>query len=95
MCFLENVGTHGASAGGLGDESRTKVLDEIAAVQTVDVILTNAMRRGDLASDASGKPTEHQAILLHKLGNERQRALFLAEATPRTVTARSPPTSTA
>jgi transposase len=60
-------------AAGLGDEPR-KVLDEIAAVQTVDVILPTRCGR-QIRKRCVGKPTEHQAILLHKLGLTLPRSL--------------------
>jgi len=60
-------------AAGLGDEPR-KVLDEIAAVQTVDVILPTRCDR-QIRKRCVGKPTEHQAILLHKLGLTLPRSL--------------------
>jgi transposase len=51
---------------GLGDEPR-KVLDEIAGLQMVDVILpTRSGQR--IRKRCVSQPTEHQAILLHKLG---------------------------
>ena len=60
-------------AAGLGDEPR-KVLDEIASIQTVDLILpTRCGRR--IRKRCVGKPTEHQAILLHKLGMRLPRSL--------------------
>jgi hypothetical protein len=60
-------------AAGLGDEPR-KVLDEIAAIPTVDVILPT--RCGwQIRKRCVGKPTEHQAILLHKLGLTLPRSL--------------------
>jgi hypothetical protein len=64
-------------AAGLGDEPR-KVLDEIAAVQTVDVILPTRCGR-ELRKRCVGKPTDHQAILLHKLGLTLPRSLQVAE----------------
>lgn len=70
VCFLAYVlwKTLGqmCKAAGLGDEPR-KVLDELATIQTVDVLLPTrcglAIRKRCVA-----KPTEHQAILLHRLG---------------------------
>jgi transposase len=52
-------------AGGLGDEPR-KVLDEIGRIQSVDVLLPT---RGGviLRRRVVSRPTEHQAILLHRL----------------------------
>ena len=51
---------------GLGDEPR-KVLDELAEIQSVDVILPTRCGQ-EIRKRCIGKPTEHQAILLHKLG---------------------------
>jgi transposase len=70
VCFLAYVLWKTLSqmckAAGLGDEPR-KVLDEIAAIQTVDVILPTRCGQ-QIRKRCVGKPTEHQAILLHKLG---------------------------
>jgi transposase len=70
VCFLAYVlwKTLGqmCKSGGLGDEPR-KVLDEIATVQTVDVILPTRCGQ-EIRKRCVGKPSEHQAILLHKLG---------------------------
>jgi len=81
VCFLAYVlwkmlGQMCKSAG-LGDEPR-KVLDEIAAVQTVDVILPTRCGR-ELRKRCVSKPTEHQAILLHKLGLTLPRSLEVVE----------------
>ena len=77
VCFLAYVlwKTLGqmCQAAGLGDEPR-KVLDEIAAIQTVDVILPTRCGR-TIRKRCVGKPTEHQAILLHKLGLRLPRSL--------------------
>jgi transposase len=77
VCFLAYVlwKTLGqmCRAAGLGDEPR-KVLDEIAAIQTVDVILPT--RSGQkIRKRCVGRPTEHQAILLHKLGMSLPKSL--------------------
>ena len=77
ICFLayvlwKTLGQMCKSAG-LGDEPR-KVLDEIAAIQTVDVILPARCGR-QIHKRCIGKPTEHQAILLHKLGLRLPRSL--------------------
>ena len=64
-------------AAGLGDEPR-KVLDEIAAVQTVDVILPTRCGR-QIRKRCVGKPTEHQAILLHTLGLNLPRSLEVVD----------------
>jgi hypothetical protein len=77
VCFLAYVlwKTLGqmCKAAGLGDEPR-KVLDEIAAIQTVDLILPTRCGR-QIRKRCVGKPTEHQAILLHKLGLRLPRSL--------------------
>jgi transposase len=77
VCFLAYVLwktlAQMCKAAGLGDEPR-KVLDEIAAIQTVDVILpTRCGQR--IRKRCVAKPTEHQAILLHKLGLIMPRTL--------------------
>lgn len=70
VCFLayvlwKTLGQMSRSAG-LGDEPR-KVLDEIGRISTVDVILPT--RGGtEIRKRCVARPTEHQAILLHKLG---------------------------
>ena len=70
VCFLAYVlwKTLGqmCKTAGLGDEPR-KVLDELATIQTVDVVLPT--RCGlEICKRCVAKPTEHQAILLHRLG---------------------------
>jgi transposase len=81
VCFLAYVlwKTLGqmCQAAGLGDEPR-KVLDEIAAIQTVDVILPTRCGR-TIRKRCVGKPTEHQAILLHKLGLTLPRSLEVVD----------------
>ena len=81
VCFLAYVlwKTLGqmCQAAGLGDEPR-KVLDEIAAIQTVDVILPTRCGR-QIRKRCVGKPTEHQAILLHKLGLTLPRSLEVVD----------------
>lgn len=53
-------------AAGLGDEPR-KVFDELSRIRLVDVILP--VRGGmEIRKRCVSKPTEHQAILLHRLG---------------------------
>ena len=81
VCFLAYVlykmlGQMCKSAG-LGDEPR-KVLDEIAAVQTVDVILPTRCGQ-EIRKRCVAKPTEHQAILLHKLGLNLPRSLEIID----------------
>ena len=77
VCFLAYVLwktlAQMCKSAGLGDEPR-KVLDEIAAIQTVDVILPTRCGR-QIRKRCVGKPTEHQAILLHKLGMSLPRRL--------------------
>jgi transposase len=81
VCFLayvlyKTLGQMCKSAG-LGDEPR-KVLDEIAAVRTVDVILPTHCGQ-EIRKRCVGKPTEHQAILLHKLGLSLPRSLEIVD----------------
>jgi transposase len=70
ICFLAYVLWKTLSqmckAAGLGNEPRT-VLDEISNIQTVDVILPTRCGQ-KIRKRCVAKPTEHQAILLHKLG---------------------------
>lgn len=77
VCFLayvlwKTLGQMCRSAG-LGDEPR-KVLNEIAGVQTVDVILPTRCGQ-EIRKRCVTKPSEHQAILLHKLGLNLPRSL--------------------
>jgi transposase len=77
VCFLayilwKTLGQMCKSAG-LGDEPR-KVLDELAEIRTVDVILPTRCGQ-KIRKRCVGKPTEHQAILLHKLGLSLPRSL--------------------
>jgi transposase len=81
VCFLayvlwKTLGQMCKSAG-LGDEPR-KVLDEISAIQTVDVILPTRCGQ-KIRKRCVAKPTEHQAILLHKLGLRLPRSLEAIE----------------
>ena len=62
---------------GLGDEPR-KVLDEISAIQTVDVILPTRCGQ-KIRKRCVAKPTEHQAILLHELRLRLPRSLETIE----------------
>jgi transposase len=81
VCFLGYVlwKTLGqmCKAAGLGDEPR-KVLDEIAAIQTVDVVLPTRCGQ-TIRKRCVAKPTEHQAILLQKLGMTLPRSLAAIE----------------
>lgn len=84
VCFLAYVlwKTLGqmCRAAGLGDEPR-KVLAEIARIQAVDVILPT--RQGiEIRKRCVTRPSEHQSILLYKLGLELPRTLELTD-TPR------------
>jgi transposase len=70
VCFLAYVLWKTLSqmvrAAGLGDEPR-RVLDELSKIQMVDVVLPT--RTGiEIRRRCVAQPTEHQAILLHKLG---------------------------
>jgi transposase len=81
VCFLayvlwKTLGQMCKSAG-LGDEPR-KVLDEIAQVQTVDVTLPTRCGR-EIRKRCVARPTEHQAILLHKLGLTLPRSLEIVD----------------
>jgi len=53
-------------AAGLGDEPR-RVLDELSKINMVDVVLPTRIGV-DIRRRCVTQPTEHQAILLHKLG---------------------------
>jgi transposase len=69
VCFLayvlwKTLGQMCKSAG-LGDEPR-KVLDELSTIQTVDVILPTRCGQ-TIRKRCIAQPSQHQAILLHKL----------------------------
>jgi transposase len=53
-------------AAGLGDEPR-RVLDELSKLSMVDIVLPTRMGV-EIRRRCVAQPTEHQAILLHKLG---------------------------
>jgi len=81
VCFLayvlwKTLGQMCKSAG-LGDEPR-KVFDEIAQVQSVDVILPTRCGR-EIRKRCITRPSEHQAILLHKLGLSLPRSLEMTD----------------
>jgi len=81
VCFLayvlwKTLGQMCKSAG-LGDEPR-KVLDEISSIQTVDVILPTRCGQ-KIRKRCVARPTEHQAILLYKLGLRLPRSLEAIE----------------
>jgi transposase len=81
VCFLAYVlwKTLGqmCAAAGLGDEPR-KVLQEISRIQAVDVVLPT--REGiELRKRCVSRPTEHQAILLFKLGLSLPQSLKLTD----------------
>ena len=62
---------------GLGDEPR-KVLDELKAIQLVDVVLPT--KKGvELRRRCVSRPTQHQAILLQRLGLRLPSNLKMAE----------------
>ena len=55
-----------AKAAGLGDEPR-RIFDELSKISAVDVVLPT--RKGvDIRRRCVGRLTEHQAILLSRLG---------------------------
>ena len=55
-----------AKAAGLGDEPR-RIFDELSNISVVDVVLPTR-KNIDIRRRCVGKPTEHQAILLSRLG---------------------------
>ena len=70
VCFLAYVLwktlSQWCQRAGLGDEPR-KVLDELSQIKLVDVVLPT--RQGPpLRQRCVSRPTDHQAILLHRLG---------------------------
>ena len=81
VCFLAFVlwKTLGrlCSKAGLGDEPR-KVLDEIAQIQTVDVVMPT--KKGtEIRRRCVARPTKHQTILLHYLGLKLPTHLKITE----------------
>lgn len=77
MCFLAYVLWQTLAQlwrrAGLGDEPR-KVLGELDAIVVVDVVMPT--RRGvTIRKRCIGRPTEHQAILLQRLGLSLPAAL--------------------
>jgi transposase len=77
VCFLayvlwKTLGQMCQSAG-LGHEPR-KVLEELSQIQTVDVVLPTRCGQ-EIRKRCIGQPTEHQAILLHKLNLQLPRSL--------------------
>jgi len=81
VCFLayvlwKTLGQRCARAG-LGDEPR-KVLDEIGQIQTVDVLMPTRCGRV-IRKRCVARPTEHQALLLYKLGLSLPHHLEMAE----------------
>jgi len=55
-----------AKAAGLGDEPR-RIFDELSKISVVDVVLPTR-KNVDIRRRCVGRPTEHQAILLSRLG---------------------------
>ena len=55
-----------AKAAGLGDEPR-RIFDELSKISVVDVVLPTR-KNIDIRRRCVGKPTEHQEILLSRLG---------------------------
>lgn len=81
VCFLAYVLwktlAQMCAAAGLGDEPR-KVLAEIAQIQAVDVVLPT--RQGiQIRKRCISRPSEHQAILLKRLGLELPVSLSLTD----------------
>ena len=62
-----------AKAAGLGDEPR-RIFDELSKISVVDVVLPT--RKGvDIRRRCVRRPTEHQAILLSRLGLDLPRQI--------------------
>jgi transposase len=70
VCFLAYVLwktlAHLCQAAGLGDEPR-RVLDELSELRSIDVVLPTSTG-AEIRKRCVTKPTDHQAILLHRLG---------------------------
>jgi transposase len=64
-------------AAGLGDEPR-RVLENLSTIQTVDVVMKTKAGQ-TIRKRCIGKPTDHQQILLHKLGLCLPRHLAMME----------------
>ena len=81
ICFIAYVlwKTLGrmCAAAGLGDEPR-RVIENLSTIQSVDVVLTTKCG-ATIRKRCVSKPTEHQQILLHKLGLTLPRSLEMTE----------------
>ena len=62
-----------AKAAGLGDEPR-RIFDELSRISVVDVVLPTR-KKVDIRRRCVRKPTEHQAILLSRLGLDLPRRI--------------------
>jgi len=61
-------------AAGLGDEPR-RIFEELGKIQLVDVILPTRQKKVEIRRRCVARPTEHQAILLDRLGLRLPRQL--------------------
>jgi len=61
-------------AAGLGDEPR-RVFEELGKIQLVDVILPTRQKKVEIRRRCVARPTDHQAILLDRLGLRLPRQL--------------------
>jgi len=61
-------------AAGLGDEPR-RIFEELGKINLVDVVLPTRQQKGEIRRRCVARPTEHQAILLDRLGLRLPRQL--------------------
>ena len=63
-----------AKAGGLGDEPR-RIFEELGKISLVDVVLPTREKKIEIRRRCVSCPTDHQAILLDRLGLRLPRQL--------------------
>ena len=64
-------------AAGLGDEPR-RVFEELGKISLVDVVLPTRQKGVEIRRRCVARPTDHQAILLDRLGLNLPRQLKVA-----------------
>jgi len=64
-------------AAGLGDEPR-RIFEELGRIALVDVVLPTRQKKVEIRRRCVSRPTDHQAILLDRLGLRLPRQLKVA-----------------
>jgi hypothetical protein len=64
-------------AGGLGDEPR-RIFEELGKISLVDVVFPTREKKVEIRRRCVARPTDHQAILLDRLGLRLPRQLKVA-----------------